>query len=170
VFRIFFGWGDAAPEDEASRVEERPETKASDEGVPAVMFVPAAILILLGIAICGIPQLRSSAEAAGRLFTDQSTYQKAVMDNVQPAKPDLAPAEELTSSIVRGCSAGVLALLLALATVFRTTLGKAFDFTRALELGYGRLRELHSGHPGDYVAWVSFGTAVVGAMFAWLLR
>jgi multicomponent Na+:H+ antiporter subunit D len=134
------------------------------------MFLPAALLILLGIAIAGIPQLRSSAEAAGRLFTDQSAYEQAVMDNVQPAKPDLAPAEELTSSVIRGCAAGFLALLLALATVFRTTLGRAFDFTRALELGYGRLRELHSGHPGDYVAWVSFGTAIVGAVFVWLLR
>jgi multicomponent Na+:H+ antiporter subunit D len=170
VFRIFFGWGDPAPEDQASRVEERPETKTSDQGVPAVMFLPAAFLIFLGIAIAGIPQLRSSAEAAGRLFTDQSTYEKAVMDNVQPAKPDLAPAEELKSSIIRGCAAGFLALILALATVFRKQLGRVFDFTRGLELGYGRLRDLHSGHPGDYVAWVSFGTALVGAMFVWLLR
>jgi multicomponent Na+:H+ antiporter subunit D len=28
------------------------------------------------------------------------------------------------------------------------------------------LRTLHSGHVGDYVAWLTFGTAVLGGLFA----
>jgi hypothetical protein len=28
------------------------------------------------------------------------------------------------------------------------------------------LRDLHSGHIGDYIAWLTFGTAVIGGLFA----
>jgi multicomponent Na+:H+ antiporter subunit D len=170
IFRIFWGWGEPAPEDEPSQVEERPETEERHGGIPAVMFVPAAALVLLGIAVSAIPNLRSRAEAMGNLFINQSAYEQAVLENVQPAKPDEKAPEPLTSSIIRGSIAGVLAFLLALATVFHKSLGKAFDFTRSLELGSGALRAVHSGHPGDYVAWVTFGSAVIGAMFVWFLR
>ena len=32
------------------------------------------------------------------------------------------------------------------------------------------VRELHSGHPGDYVAWLTFGAAAFGGTFAVVLR
>jgi multicomponent Na+:H+ antiporter subunit D len=32
------------------------------------------------------------------------------------------------------------------------------------------VRRLHSGHPGDYVAWVAAGAAVLMAVFAATLR
>lgn len=30
------------------------------------------------------------------------------------------------------------------------------------------VRDLQSGHPGDYVAWLTFGVAVFGAAAFWL--
>ena len=170
ALRIFFGWGEPAPEDEPSRIEENPETEERHEKTPAVMFIPAAVLILLGIAICAVPHLRSSADATGQLFIQQATYESAVMDNAHPPKPPLNPAGELHSSVIRGCIAGGLALLLALGTVFRKKFGSVVDFTEAFERGNSILRAVHSGHPGDYVAWLSFGTAVMGGFFVWLLR
>jgi hypothetical protein len=32
------------------------------------------------------------------------------------------------------------------------------------------LRALHSGHVGDYVAWLTFGVAALGGAFAFVLR
>jgi multicomponent Na+:H+ antiporter subunit D len=32
------------------------------------------------------------------------------------------------------------------------------------------IRNLHSGHPGDYVAWLTFGAAAFGGAFAVVLR
>ena len=37
---------------------------------------------------------------------------------------------------------------------------------RALVPPLNGLRTLHSGHVGDYVAWLTFGTAVLGGLFA----
>jgi multicomponent Na+:H+ antiporter subunit D len=169
TFRIFFGWGKPAPTDKSSRIDEGPETKP--EGVtPALMFVPAAALILLGICITGVPQLRSAGRANAELFMDQPRYASSVLNNVQLAAPEEKKPESLTPSIIRCLATGLLALLLALATVFRNRLGTALKFTRSLELGNSLIRKVHSGHPGDYVAWLAFGTALLGGMFFWFLR
>jgi hypothetical protein len=37
-------------------------------------------------------------------------------------------------------------------------------------VGVRSLKALHSGVVGDYVAWLVFGVALVGALFAFLLR
>jgi multicomponent Na+:H+ antiporter subunit D len=169
TFRIFFGWGKPAPMDEPSRIGERPETK-EEAGTPAVMFLPAAALILLGICISGIPLLRSNAEANARFFTSQPTYAGAVLNNIEPHPQKRNPVESLTSSIVRSTVAAVLALFLALASVFRDRFRSLLNFARTLEIGNSLLRNAHSGHPGDYVAWLSFGTALLGGMFVWFLR
>jgi multicomponent Na+:H+ antiporter subunit D len=170
TFRIFWGWGEPAPTDESSRVEEKPETEEQQGRIPAAMFVPAAALILLGIAICAIPELRSTADSAAQLFVDQTGYGHMVLDNATLVAPARTPAEALTSSIMRSSIAGLLALLLAVGSVFRKRLSPALNFTRSLELGNSTLRKLHSGHPGDYVAWQSFGAAALGGLFAWFLR
>ncbi len=170
TFRIFFGWGDPAPTDKSSRVDELPETDKQHENTPALMFLPAAFLILMGIAITAIPQLRGTAEAAAHLFTDQSANAHMVLDNAEPAAPVLPQQMTLASSVIRSSIAGVLALLLALGTVFRKRFAVVLDFTGSLERGNSVLRQLHSGHPGDYVAWLSLGTAMLGGLFVLFLR
>ena len=84
TFRIFFGWGDPAPSDKSSQVDERPETDKQHENTPAAMFLPAAFLILMGVALAAIPQLRSTTEAAANLFTNQSANARMVLDNAEP--------------------------------------------------------------------------------------
>jgi multicomponent Na+:H+ antiporter subunit D len=170
TFRIFFGWGEPAPSDEASEVEERPETRERHHHVPVVMVVPTTALILLAIALFAMPPLRNLAEADARLFTDQPAYSAAVLDNSQAPPPVLPPSEKLTSSVVRSGIAAVLALLLALGSVFRERIGRALQLARVLEHGNQSLRQAHSGHPGDYVAWLTLGTAAMGGLFVWLLR
>jgi multicomponent Na+:H+ antiporter subunit D len=170
AFRIFFGWGKPAPMDEPSQIEESPETRPQKGGTPAAMFLPAAALILLGICISAVPQLRSTAEADAHLFTDQAAYGSMVLNSAQSAALNRVPQEILTSSVIRSGIAGALALLLALGTVFRDRFGALLGFTRTMELGNTILRRAHSGHSGDYVAWLTFGTALLGLTFLWLLR
>jgi hypothetical protein len=101
---------------------------------------------------------------------NQPSYASSVLNNVQLASPEITAPESLTASIIRCAAAGFLALLLALATVFRDRLGATLKFTRSLELGSSLLRQAHSGHPWDYVAWLAFGTALLGGMFVWFLQ
>jgi len=170
TFRIFFGSGDPAPSDKSSRVEERPETDKQHENTPATMFLPAAFLILMGIALVAIPQLRSTTEAAANLFTNQSANARMVLDNAEPAPRALPQQIALGSSVIRSSIAGLLALLLALATVFRKRFAIVSDLTDGLEGGDSFLRKLHSGHPGDYVAWLTLGAAMLGGLFVIFLR
>jgi multicomponent Na+:H+ antiporter subunit D len=170
AFRIFFGWGKPAPMDEASQIEERSEATSPKGRTPVVMLLPATVLILLGIGISAIPQLGSRVEADARLFMDQASYTATVLNNAQPPVSSKSPEHTLAWSLVRSGIVGGLALLLALGTVLRDRFGNALEFTRKMELGNSTLRRLQSGHPGDYVAWLTCGTALLGIVFAWTLR
>jgi len=134
------------------------------------MWLPAAALILLAISLPAIPRVRGLAEANAQTFVNQSSYASTVLDNAEPPPPEMSPAESLSSSILRTSVAGILALLLALGSVFRKKFGRTLRFMRSLELGNGSLRRIHSGHSGDYVAWLSAGTALLGGTFLWFLR
>lgn len=167
--RVFLGWGEPAPTDEASQVEERSET-SEHERTPFMMLFPAAALILLGISFIAIPGLRSAAEAEASLFTNQTAYAQTVLNNSEPRAPERTPAQPLEGSILRCGIAALLAILLALGSVFRARVGRSLNFLRRLELGNPALRQLHSGHPGDYVAWLTAGTAAIGVGFLLFLR
>ena len=71
-------------------------------------------------------------------------------------------SEAFIGSAVRGSSAFLIAMLLALSSVFRLRLKRAFRMGAFLESGFRPLRTLQSGHPGDYVLWISIGLASVG--------
>jgi hypothetical protein len=69
------------------------------------------------------------------------------------------------TSIVSGIVSAVGAVALALLTLrFR----RVSDLPGLLVVR--PLKALHSGVVGDYVAWLVFGVALVGALFAFLLR
>ncbi|HEV2397584.1 MAG TPA: proton-conducting transporter membrane subunit [Candidatus Sulfotelmatobacter sp.] len=168
-FRVFLGWGEPAPTDEASQVEEKPETEEHGH-TPMMMLLPAAALVLLGISLIAVPGIRTLAEVNAERFVDQAGYAQDVLHEAEIPAPEPKPQDPLESSLVRTSIAGLLALGLALGSVFRKPLGGVVDFTRNLELGNSLLRRLHSGHPGDYVAWLSAGTALLGGSLMWLLR
>jgi multicomponent Na+:H+ antiporter subunit D len=170
TFRIFFGWGRPAPSDEASQVEERPETEQQQNKIPSAMILPACVLLVLAACISFVPQLRSTVEANASSFLDQAGYARAVLENAEPAALAKPASESLAPSIMRSTAAGLLALLLALGSVFLGQSRKqGFGFFRRMELGSSVLRRAQSGHPGDYVAWLTFGTALLGGLFLWLL-
>lgn len=170
TFRIFFGWGRPAPSDEASQVEERPETDEQQNKTPRAMILPACVLLVLAACTSMVPQLRSTVEANASSFLDQAGYARTVLQNAEPAPPAGPASESLAPSIMRSTAAGLLALLLALGSVFLgQSREKGFGFFRRMELGSSVLRKAQSGHPGDYVAWLTFGTALLGGLFLWLL-
>jgi multicomponent Na+:H+ antiporter subunit D len=169
TFRAFFGWGDCAPQDQGSRVDEKQETVEEGRRVPATLFVPAACLIALAIATSFMHSAPQQADAAAHLFTDQPAYIAMVLEEAAIATP--APARPLpeSGSMIRGTVSALLAIAIALLTVFwqRTPMCRVFDL---LERGIPVLREWQSGHPGDYVLWITVGTVALGGCFVLLLR
>ena len=60
------------------------------------------------------------------------------------------------------------AIMLALLTLFDRLpqRSKRRSLAAVWEASSNRLRTLHSGHPDEYVVWLTLGTAVFGVLFA----
>ena len=163
-FRTFFGWGEPAPEDQASKVGELPETESGERNVPAVLFVPALVLLVLAFALPYSYRLKSVAVSGGEVFTDVNSYRSVVLENASVAQPQPEPERATAAEHAKSLIICLVAVFAALLTARRLP-GFA-----ALEEGFGPLRKLHSGHPGDYVAWLTAGTAALGAAVFFLFR
>jgi hypothetical protein len=73
----------------------------------------------------------------------------------------------LLPGIVRGLVSTMLAFVLAGYVLFRKKLPlKNIDFAGGLTVVLRPLRIIHSGNMCDYVAWLTFGVAVFGGLFA----
>ena len=172
VGRIYFGWGedlDRSQQEEGETDEGRETTGGSE--IPATMFVPALVLLLLGLGISFIPGLRAKTQLAGMRFMDQSSYQQQVLEHAPPAQYAPPQEESLTPGIVRGLISTLLALLLAGLVLLPHPLRRGIDgFSGGVSRVLRPLRILHSGHMGDYVAWLTAGVAAIGGVFAYFIH
>jgi multicomponent Na+:H+ antiporter subunit D len=170
--RVFFGWGEDLDESqtEEGETDEGRET-GGDTDIPAMMWAPALVLLLMGIGISFVPQIRQQVDSAAMRFFDQTAYQSQVLyhgalPHYTPEKPD-----PLLPGILRGIVATILAFALAGFVLFRKKGAlKVLDFTGGLTVLLRPLRILHSGHIGDYVAWLTFGVAIIGGVFAFYIH
>ncbi|MFL5822859.1 MAG: complex I subunit 5 family protein [Solirubrobacteraceae bacterium] len=163
--RIFLGWGDIEEERESSSADEEtePETRSSRDRTPAVMFIPAALL-LAGAAGVGLWfGLADLATTAAHRFVDGAAYRSAVFGAPPPLGTASSSAPEWYDWIY--CwAAVVLALAIAALGLWgrraktRVLTGLASTFMRPI-------KALHTGRIGDYAAAAAFGIGVLGALF-----
>ncbi len=76
----------------------------------------------------------------------------------------------MPGAALRGAVGCMLGLLLALTSIFRSRLMRWARLGFYLERGLPLLRTMQSGHPGDYVAWLTVGLAAFGVAAMALLR
>jgi multicomponent Na+:H+ antiporter subunit D len=174
VFRVgmhtFAGWGDPPLTDRTAEVDELPETKAEDQKVFWYHFFPPLACIVFAITLTFIPGWQYGVrEAAARLY-DQSAYLHTVYTG--QSAPLAAPPSwrnEILGAAARGTIAVLLAFALACTSVFRGKLSRSLRVGAFLE-GLTTLRAVQSGHPGDYVLWLTVGLAIFGSAALFLLR
>lgn len=161
--RIFLGWGGAARHREE---EEESEIVGAPDHVPVVTVVSAAVLILTGLLLGALPGISGAAERAAAVFTDRSLYAAAVLGRAAPhpvpAGHDLGVLEVGLGLLTALSAAGLAGVLLGRLRGLSLPAG-------VMERGGGallRLRRLHSGQVGDYVAWAVLGFAVLGGSLA----
>jgi multicomponent Na+:H+ antiporter subunit D len=137
------------------------------------MVVPAAVLLVAALALGLAPRVGTATETAAHRFQDTEGYAAAVLDGKPMALP---PQPSGGGWDGRGVLIGVLtaaaAVGVALLGLFRRRLsarvrGPVWVLVRP---GIRTLKRAHSGQVGDYVAWIVFGTAVLGGTFAATLR
>jgi multicomponent Na+:H+ antiporter subunit D len=166
--RVFLGLGPPGVADESSD-EGRGESGSEEDEIahdatPASMWLPASLLLAGGLAWGLVPGLGHAAVAAAARFTDTAGYAAAVLRDVQHAPPAPPTDGPTLAAYVYGAGAALLAVAMAAVGVARLTL------LDRLRPPLARIRALHSGHVGDYVAWLTAGVAVIGGVFGVTLR
>jgi multicomponent Na+:H+ antiporter subunit D len=165
--RIFMGLGPPGHPDESSDEAEEeadPESDQSHDRTPVLMWATAVTLLGAGMAWGLVPGLPHAALEAATRFTDSSAYGDAVLRGATQAAVSAPHTGPTTASYLYGIGAVLGALLVGGAGIVRL---RSVDLVRP---AFARLRALHSGHVGDYVAWLTTGVAVIGTTFALTLR
>jgi multicomponent Na+:H+ antiporter subunit D len=164
--RVFLGIGDrddpllSDQPDESSAPTERPR-------LPLMQTV-TLVLAVAGLAVGALTLLAVHAQEAAHQFVDRLSYTSVVLDH-RPATPP-PPGEWITtsSSVIWGIVTLVGSFTLAAVSLYRDRLPRGV--TDGLAKALYPLRAAHSGHIGDYVAWLTFGTAVIGGLFGLTIR
>ncbi len=166
----FWGWGAKPLTDEAAQVGELPETDEKDHRIRWYQFLPAAFCILLSVMFTPL----SGAQSILREFAAEYTQQGLLLHLIYTGIPQHVQLQgwraEMESSAIHGVLTFFMAVLLACTSVFRLSLPRRLRFGAFLEAGLKPLRTMQSGHPGDYVLWLTVGLATVSAAMVILLR
>ena len=163
--RAFFGWGEVFDQGSAPKQEEKTETKQGHDHTPACMFIPAAVLVLAGALSGLLPHLKPDALAAAAQFENTRAYAAHVLDNLpEPVSQTAQPAGR---DIATGFLSVLFAMSIAATHLFSP---KARRLSAAVGKPLQLLHRIHSGHIGDYVAFLTFGMACYGLLCAYCFR
>jgi multicomponent Na+:H+ antiporter subunit D len=164
--RVFLGLGhppEAAQsaKDETTTGDEERDTRLLHR-TPRTMLAAVVILVLGSLAVGVLPHGGEVVAHAAERFVDGSGYSDQALSSAPPTP--LHPHPAATWSPL-GVGLGVLSTLLALgfaATgLWPDRLGLV---VRPFEAAMSHLRRLHTGHVGDYVAWLFAGVAALAAL------
>lgn len=166
----FFGWGTDPVTDEAAEVGELPETASEDQRTFWYHYAPAAIGVLVPVLLLVMPHWLGVLRDASAAFSQQSAMLHLIYTGTPVAEHLSAWTEALLASSIRGTLAFLIAILLACTSVFRLRLRRPLRLGAFLEYGIRPLRVIQSGHPGDYVLWLTIGLAFVSTATIVFLR
>jgi len=159
--RIFLGWG---PKRDPLLVPEPDEDAPAGKGSRPLMSITVAALVACGIVASIVPGLQDRSEQAAAHFQDRHAYVAHVIGgepvDVLPSVP-VVLHRATEASVAYGLGALVLTVTLALIGLSR------LPVPRLVEPPLNLLKGVHSGIVGDYVMWLTVGTAVLGAV--WVL-
>jgi len=158
--RTFLGLGDRPdPEHlgETTPGEEEPDERLSGS-VPVTMRAAIVLLLVGGLAAGVVPAIGKAAAHAAERMIDGTGYAGQVLAGQPPAPLLPEPAAVWTGTGVwLSLLSTVLAVLVAAAGLW----SRRLRWLAAGEPVMRRLHRVHTGHIGDYVAWMFAGMAVL---------
>jgi multicomponent Na+:H+ antiporter subunit D len=164
--RIFLGLG---PGKRGHPDAEDSEIVGARGYVPAVMLASATILVVAGLVVGVVPGVLDLSQDTAARLTDRGLYAAAVLERPLPPDPAGATHGIGIVEVFLGILTTVGSLALAAALLGAGGLKRPI-WDPAPRVGRGallRLRRLHSGQIGDYVAWLVLGFAALsGALLA----
>ncbi|HWG01989.1 MAG TPA: complex I subunit 5 family protein [Trebonia sp.] len=170
--RVYFGLGprpaldsDNGTGEETTGAEEKPETTELVR-TPVTMLAAVGILLAGALAAGVVPDAGQAFAGAAQRLTDAAGYigQALYHARATPVRPDPAVAWTGAGTGLDFLSAG-LALALAFLAIYAQRLpGFLHRAVRPARPVLATLHRVHSGHIGDYVAWLFLGVAAVTAL------
>ena len=174
--RAFLGWGPDLPHDAETSEEDSDgdgdELTGSHQRTPAVLFVPAVVLLAGSLAIGLVPGVGRLALAGAERFEASGAYATAMLGGHVPALPVPQGATTPTlEDVLTGLAYTAGTLLVGLLVLLPRRLpGPLSILVRAWRRVAHGLHCLHSGHPGDYIAWLAVGAVIFTGVFALTLE
>ena len=170
--RVFAGWG---PKRDPLLTPEPPEEPPEEETNRVLMVTVVVLFVAVGICLSAVPGLQDRTEHAADRFRDRHAYVERTLFGQAGTYGPSAPVvlhRATGASIGYGIGATAIALATALFGLFRQRIPatiRSFG-TRTLEPAVDGLKSVHTGIAGDYVMWITVGTAVLGGVWALTLR
>jgi multicomponent Na+:H+ antiporter subunit D len=163
--RIFLGRGAGT---EALEPDHEVSEFAGATGyTPSVVLLSATVLIVGGLVLGSVPGMAHGVQDAAARFTDRTLYDAAVLGHTLPQLPHAEHPGIAPHSVALGLITVTGALVLSVLLLRRhRPFGRPDDPANVLEASLLRLRRLHSGQIGDYVAWAVLGFAALGGALA----
>jgi multicomponent Na+:H+ antiporter subunit D len=178
VFRVgihtFLGWGSGPLTDDSAEIGELPETSGTDRRIHWYQFAPPALALAMAIVLPLLPRWLAILSNAAVTLAPQAIGQAAYLHAVYTGKTVTLTQpfwhQALPASAIRGAITCALAWFLACTSVFRLKIARSLRIGPRLEGDQRILRTLQSGHPGDYVLYLTAGLALFGSVAMILLR
>jgi multicomponent Na+:H+ antiporter subunit D len=158
--RVYFGLGGRpeTPRPVTSGAPQNSEVRERPPRVPVPMVAAAGGLLAFGLAMGFLPALTELAGRAATALTATGGYRSAVLVG-EPAVTGASHAAWSPAGLLLSAVSTALAVVVA-ATALRHPRGPA-----ALRRPMAVLHRLHTGHIGDYVAWLLLGAGVLTGTF-----
>jgi multicomponent Na+:H+ antiporter subunit D len=174
--RIYFGLGTpprrrgpAAGETTGS--EEAPDLPMPQNRIRWTMLAPILLLLLGALGVGVLPGAHTAAERAAAFFTDGTGYAHDAMTGRAAWIHLPAPVSNWTfAGMLLGLLSAAVALGLAAVALYADRVPARRLVQRAGTPVLAGLRRVHSGHIGDYVAWMMTGMAGLVAFVGLPLR
>ena len=172
--RVFWGWGPAVGGDDGqqervARVQD--EERGAAGWTPPLMVIVPATLLLAAIVVGLIPGAVPAIERAADQFHDHRAYVGWVLTGRRPHFGNVATSHVEAYDYLYAAGASLGAVALAALGLFGRPLRDRLPgvLIRPVVASVDRLRSLHSGHIGDYIAWWTTGAALLGGASMLLL-
>jgi multicomponent Na+:H+ antiporter subunit D len=166
--RVFLGWG---PKRDPLLTREPPEEPPEEAANRALMVTAVVALVVVGLGLSLTPGLQDRTEHAADRFRDRHAYvERTLFGRARTYGPSAPVVLHRASgtSVGYGVGATAIAFATVLFGLFRRRIPEAVRAfgTRYLDPALEGLRAAHSGIVGDYVMWITVGTAVLGGVWA----
>lgn len=174
--RVFFGLGPRPPTERRARAEanrstgRRAEPDAHLRKVPWSMTAPVAVLLLGALAEGVIPGAHAAAERAGAFFVGHSAYISQTLFAAPTRLAVHATSDWTSLGVGLDFLSALLAVVIAGAALYGRPLLGRLPVLQGAKKPVEILHRVHSGHVGDYVAWLMFGVAVLAGFVGLPLR